>query len=61
MNLIGEVQGKTAIFIDDMIDTAGTITNGAAAIIERGAKEAYACCTHVYSLIQQSKDLLLLL
>ena len=46
MNLIGEVQGKTAIFIDDMIDTAGTITNGAAAIIERGAKEAYACCTH---------------
>lgn len=46
MNLIGEVQGKTAIFIDDMIDTAGTITNGAAAIIARGAKEAYACCTH---------------
>ncbi|WP_294726444.1 ribose-phosphate pyrophosphokinase [uncultured Fusobacterium sp.] len=46
MNLIGEVQGKTAIFIDDMIDTAGTITNGASAIIERGAKEAYACCTH---------------
>ena len=46
MNLIGEVQGKTAIFIDDMIDTAGTITNGAAATIERGAKEAYACCTH---------------
>ena len=46
MNLIGEVQGKTAIFIDDMIDTAGTITNGAAAIIDRGAKEAYACCTH---------------
>ena len=46
MNLIGEVQGKTAIFIDDMIDTAGTITNGAAAILDRGAKEAYACCTH---------------
>lgn len=46
MNLIGEVEGKTAIFIDDMIDTAGTITNGAQAIIDRGAKEAYACCTH---------------
>ena len=46
MNLIGEVEGKTAILIDDMIDTAGTITNGAAAIMERGAKEAYACCTH---------------
>lgn len=46
MNLIGDVKGKTAIFVDDMIDTAGTITNGAAAIIERGAKEAYACCSH---------------
>ncbi|KXA14978.1 ribose-phosphate diphosphokinase [Fusobacterium equinum] len=46
MNLIGEVEGKIAIFIDDMIDTAGTITNGATAIMERGAKEAYACCTH---------------
>ncbi|MBP6063229.1 MAG: ribose-phosphate diphosphokinase [Fusobacteriaceae bacterium] len=46
MNLIGEVEGKIAIFIDDMIDTAGTITGGADAIIARGAKEAYACCTH---------------
>lgn len=46
MNLIGEVEGKIAIFIDDMIDTAGTITNGAEAIMQRGAKEAYACCTH---------------
>lgn len=46
MNLIGEVEGKIAIFIDDMIDTAGTITNGADAIMQRGAKEAYACCTH---------------
>ncbi|MGL4307643.1 ribose-phosphate diphosphokinase [Cetobacterium sp. SF1] len=46
MNLIGEVEGKIAIFIDDMIDTAGTITNGADAIMARGAKEAYACCTH---------------
>ena len=46
MNLIGEVEGKIAIFIDDMIDTAGTITNGAEAIMQRGAIEAYACCTH---------------
>ncbi len=46
MNIIGEIEGKKAIFIDDMIDTAGTITNGAQAIIERGAIEAYACCTH---------------
>ena len=46
MNLIGEVEGKIAIFIDDMIDTAGTITNGADAIAKRGAKEVYACCSH---------------
>lgn len=46
MNLIGDVEGKTAIFIDDMIDTAGTITGGADAILKRGAKEAYACCSH---------------
>ena len=46
MNLIGEVEGKTAVFIDDMIDTAGTITVGADAIMKLGAKEAYACCTH---------------
>lgn len=46
MNLIGEVEGKTAVFIDDMIDTAGTITVGADAIMKLGAKETYACCTH---------------
>lgn len=46
MNLIGDVEGKIAIFIDDMIDTAGTITGGADAIIAAGAKEAYACCSH---------------
>lgn len=46
MNIIGEVEGKTAIFIDDMIDTAGTMVNGATAILERGAVEAYACCSH---------------
>ncbi len=46
MNLIGEVKGKRVILFDDMIDTAGTIVNGAAALIERGAKDVYACCTH---------------
>jgi ribose-phosphate pyrophosphokinase len=46
MNIIGEVNGKTAILIDDIIDTAGTITLGAAALIKKGAKEIYACCTH---------------
>jgi ribose-phosphate pyrophosphokinase len=46
MNLIGEVKGKRAILFDDMIDTAGTIANGAMALMEHGAKEVYACCTH---------------
>ncbi|AEN92038.1 MULTISPECIES: ribose-phosphate diphosphokinase [Priestia] len=46
MNIVGQVEGKTAILIDDMIDTAGTITIGASALIEAGAKEVYACCTH---------------
>jgi ribose-phosphate pyrophosphokinase len=46
MNLIGKIEGKTAIMTDDIIDTAGTITLGAKALMERGAKEVYACCTH---------------
>ncbi|MBP2033942.1 ribose-phosphate pyrophosphokinase [Clostridium algifaecis] len=46
MNIIGDIKGKTVILVDDMIDTAGTITNGANALVERGAKEVYACCTH---------------
>jgi len=46
MNLIGQVSGKTAILIDDIIDTAGTITQAAQALKERGAKTVYACCTH---------------
>ncbi len=45
MNIIGDVNGKIAILVDDMIDTAGTITNGAQALVDRGAKEVYACCT----------------
>lgn len=46
MNIVGNVEGKTAILIDDIIDTAGTITVAANALIESGAKEVYACCTH---------------
>lgn len=46
MNIVGEVKGKTAILIDDIIDTAGTITIAADALIESGAKAVYACCTH---------------
>lgn len=46
MNIIGEVKGKKVILIDDMIDTAGTICNGANALIKMGATEVYACCSH---------------
>ncbi|WP_067926380.1 ribose-phosphate diphosphokinase [Alicyclobacillus shizuokensis] len=46
MNIIGDIAGKTAILIDDMIDTAGTITAGAKALLERGANQVYACCIH---------------
>ena len=46
MNIIGDVEGKKAILIDDMIDTAGTICNAAQALIEKGAVEVYACATH---------------
>ncbi len=46
MNIVGNVEGKTAILIDDIIDTAGTISIAANALMESGAKEVYACCTH---------------
>jgi ribose-phosphate pyrophosphokinase len=46
MNIIGEVKGKTAVILDDMVDTAGTLTQGAAALTEKGASKIYACCTH---------------
>lgn len=45
-NVIGNIKGKNVIMIDDIIDTAGTITKGAAALMERGAKEIHVCCTH---------------
>ncbi len=44
--IIGDVKGKRAILVDDIVDTAGTITQAAAALIEEGAAEVYACCTH---------------
>jgi len=46
MNIIGDVKDKTAIMVDDMIDTAGTIVAAAQALMDYGAKEIYACCTH---------------
>ncbi len=46
MNLIGDVQGKTAVLVDDMIDTAGTIVEGARLLREKGARQVYACATH---------------
>ena len=46
MNIIGEVQDRIAILIDDMVDTAGTLTMAAAALKKEGAKKIVACCTH---------------
>lgn len=46
MNIVGSIEGKICILIDDIIDTAGTIVLGAQALKDRGAKEIYASCTH---------------
>lgn len=46
MNIIGDVKDKTAIIVDDIVDTAGTVTNAANAIKEAGAKSVYVACTH---------------
>ena len=46
MNIIGEVKGKICVMVDDMIDTAGSIVAGANALVDAGAKEVYATCTH---------------
>lgn len=46
MNVIGEVENKTAIILDDMIDTAGTLTEAAHAVLSKGAKMIYAAATH---------------
>ena len=46
MNVVGKVEGKHCILIDDMIDTAGSITGAADALKEKGAKKVYVCATH---------------
>ncbi|WP_309224543.1 ribose-phosphate pyrophosphokinase [Halomicronema sp. CCY15110] len=46
MNLIGDVKGKTAVLVDDMIDTAGTICEGGRLLRREGAEQVYACATH---------------
>ena len=60
MHIVGDVEGKTCLLVDDMIDTAGTIVNSAKALLENGkAKKVYVCCTHaVFSgpAVQRLKD-----
>ncbi len=46
MNVIGDVKGKTAVLVDDMIDTGGTIVEGARLLRKEGARQVYACATH---------------
>lgn len=46
MHVIGDVKGKIAILIDDMVDTAGTLCAGAKTLLAHGAKEVHACCSH---------------
>lgn len=46
MNIIGDIEGKNVILVDDMIDTAGTITNAGKVLKDMGAKDVYACSTH---------------
>lgn len=46
LNVIGDVAGKTAVLVDDMVDTAGTITEGARLLKKEGARQVYACVTH---------------
>ena len=46
MNIIGEVDDKTAIILDDMVDTAGTLVEATRTLLEKGAKAVYACVTH---------------
>ena len=46
LTIIGEVEDRPALLVDDEIDTAGSITSAARVLVERGAREVYACCTH---------------
>ena len=46
MNIIGDVSGMVAVLVDDLVDTGGTLVGAAYALVEKGAKAVYACCTH---------------
>jgi ribose-phosphate pyrophosphokinase len=46
LNVIGEVKSKTALIVDDEIDTAGSLVGVIATLVDKGAREVYACCTH---------------
>jgi ribose-phosphate pyrophosphokinase len=46
MNIIGDIKGKTAVILDDMVDTGGTLVEAAEALVQNGAAQVYACCTH---------------
>jgi ribose-phosphate pyrophosphokinase len=46
MNIVGDVKGKTAVILDDMVDTGGTLIEAAQALVQNGAAHVYACCTH---------------
>ena len=46
MNIVGDVKEKTAIILDDMVDTGGTLIEAAQALVQNGAGHVYACCTH---------------
>jgi ribose-phosphate pyrophosphokinase len=46
MNVIGEVEGRTALIVDDMIDTGGTLVRGATTLKQKGAERVFACCVH---------------
>jgi len=46
VHIVGEVEGRTALIVDDLIDTAGTLVKSTEALLQTGAKKVYACCTH---------------
>ena len=46
MEIIGDVSGKSCVMVDDMVDTGGSVVSGACALMQRGARRVFACCTH---------------
>ncbi|MFQ6110862.1 MAG: ribose-phosphate pyrophosphokinase [Nitrospinota bacterium] len=46
MNVIGDVEGRDVLIVDDLVDTGGTLTKGAEALISKGARQVFSCCTH---------------